>query len=79
MKGGVSSGKTKFFVVGFVTFLVGGVLTATVFVPLYSDAGKERREKFLKTGKVDPSPYGGSKAGSMWKNMDREIKESKDE
>lgn len=76
---GTSTTGSKIFVIGFVTFLLGGALATTIFIPMYSADGKERRDKFIQTGKVDPSPYAGSKAGSMWKNMDREIKQNRDD
>ena len=50
-----------------------GVAAITVSLPFYSEALKERKEKQITAGGI---LSGGSK-GSMWSNLDKEIKDSK--
>ena len=52
--------------------LAGGVVltlavaaTATIYVPQYSEEGRERRETYQRTGQVLKDGGGGSRQGSM--------------
>lgn len=53
------------------TMTVAGI--ATIYIPQYSEAGKERREVYQRTGQV-LRDQGGKKAGSMFENMNRNAK-----
>ncbi len=57
--------------------MAAAVFTVTIYAPNHSDIGKKRRDHYLETGQVLQEPgTGQNKAGSMWKNMDNDIKEN---
>ncbi len=69
--------KQKLVISGCVVFMAAAAYSTTTYLPNNSNIGKERREHYLKTGELT-SQFPESKvpkAGSMWKNMDKHIKE----
>jgi len=55
--------------------LLGAIGYTNVYLPFYSEAGKVRREEYLRTGKVSsPSAPSNINKGSMWTQLDRGIK-----
>jgi len=56
-----------------VTTILGGVGYAGIYLPFYSQQGKERAEK-VATGQI--TGRGGGAPGSYWKNLDAKAKEA---
>lgn len=61
--------------------LAGGVVltlavaaTATIYVPQYSEEGRERREAYQRTGQVLRDSGGTKRPGSMFENMNKNAK-----
>ena len=69
----------KLIIAGGVSTLILFAVGSTIYLPFYSDFGKDRREEYRRTGKVAPIPSASTavspSGGSMWKHMDKEIKE----
>ena len=73
-----SQAKQKLLIVGGVSFMICAVGITTVYLPFFSQAaldGKELRDQLANESRNKPTGSGGSR-GSMWGNLDKEIKKS---
>ena len=75
-----SQAKQKLLILGGVSFLTCVVGITTIYLPFYSQAavdGNKLREQLERESKNKPTGGGnGGSRGSMWGNMDKEIKKS---
>lgn len=69
-----SVNQTKAVIVGGVCFLGGVVFMTTTYIPQYATIGKERRDAYLKDGKVIRPEI--RRPGSMYENMDTKSQRS---
>ena len=60
-----------------VVFTIAVAGTATVYVPEFSDAGKQRRTAYQTTGRVLKGEGGTKRPGSMFENMNKKVKEER--
>ena len=58
---------------GIVAFLVGAIGYTTVYLPHYSQLARDRQERLSQ----QPPQTRTNQKGSMWSNIDKQIKEKK--
>ena len=63
-----NAARTKVILAGGALFTLAFAGMTAVYVPQFSDAGKERRETFQKSGEVSSIK---TRPGSMYENMDK--------
>jgi hypothetical protein len=72
-----SKGTQKAIIAGGVLLIAATGFTTAVYLPFMSETAKQRRGELEAKGGIDNHVVnlGGGSRGSMWKNMDKEIKE----
>ena len=72
-----NSPRTKAGIILGVTFMLSVAGFNSIYLPHYSDTSKRRREELAQHGSLSRSADGdglGGSRGSMWSNMDKQIK-----
>ena len=62
------SSRTKIILTGGVLFTLFTVGISAIYVPEFSDAGRERRELYQKSGKISSTR---TRPGSVYENMNK--------
>ena len=68
-----NASRTKLILAGGVLFTLCTVGISAVYVPQFSDAGRERREVYQKSGEVTSVGAPRTRPGSVYENMNKSV------